>query len=272
MTHDRILMPHPVLRRGCTDYRQGSSFAMKIDPRRVGGDVVVEASFELVSSTLDDMISSGRAAFFVVAKCSKTNYRSSARFTERRASLELNSAELADTLKLTPYVVSCESMPWFSSDEHDEEVRGVSGGEIPAASILAVGASHSVTLDTVKPVSAAIKLVSNDDVDEGSYAVNIDGDFVVIALHSETHQAVNAIRDGEPDLLYPSLYQSAIEYAIREIDEYPDSKWAGSLKRALQDSGVEDDDLNEKAHIHAQAVLNAPLGRLIAWSRRDELG
>lgn len=266
-------MPHPVLRRGCTDYRQGCSFAMSIDPKRVGGSVVVQASFELASTTLDRMVGSGGAAFLVVAKCAKTCYRSSAAFDGREAVLKLDSGELADTLKLTPYVVSREPMPWFESDEHDEEVRGVSGGEIPAGSILAVGASHSVVLDEIKSVSAAIKMVSNDDVAEGSYALDIDGDFVVIAMHSETHQAVSAIRDGEPDLLYPSLYQSAIEYAIREMGEYPDSKWARSLRRALQESGVaDDDDLDKKAHIHAQAVLKAPLGRLVSWSGRGQLG
>ncbi len=269
MSHERALLPHPVLRPGGIDYREDCTFQMEIGAARrtQDGDVLVEGSFDLSSATLTGMIRDDDAEFFVVAKCAKT-YLRHALGTDGAIALKILAGDLADTLKLTPYVVASKEIPWFASEEHDDEIRAMPGGaSIPPGSILAVGASHEIEIDEIGTIQAAIKLVSNDQVEEGLYTINIDGDYVLIELGPKTYRDVALMRRHAPDLLYPSIYQTTVEYAMQEMDDHAASKWARALQKTLADCDIKiDDNLQKTAHKHAQIVLDKPLHKLIEWN------
>ena len=275
MTHDKLLLPHPVLRPGGgLDYNNECDFGLEIGAggsrRTAEGLVRVEASLTLTSPTLEAMVREGKARHLVLATCTKTYYRHALFPDARKISLEIHADDLAGTLRLTPYVVASEELEWFVAPEHDTEIKKFGGsGNIPAGSILAVGAPYEIEMERIGTIMSAIKLVPNEKVKEGQYAINDRGDFVLIELGPKTYADVVRMRGAAKHLLYPSVYQAAVEYSLRKIADEPDSKWAKALQKTLAEHDITVDDLGENANHYAQVIMDNPLGQMIDWCDRS---
>lgn len=275
MTHDRLLMLHPVLRPGGgLDYNDTCDFELKIGAggsrRTAEGKVRVDASFTLVSQTLGRMIKEDKARYLVLATCTKTYYRRVFCPDTEKIRLDIPVGDLAGTLRLTPYVVASKELEWFVAPEHDPEIQELSGGgNIPSGSILAVGAPYEIETERVGTIISAIQLVSNMNVKEGQYTIDDRGDFILVELNPKTYADVVRMRGTMGDLLYSSIYQAAVEYSLRKIADEPDSKWAKALQKTLADHNIANDDIGEKANEYAQTIMGNPLGRLIEWCDRS---
>lgn len=274
MNHESVLMPHPILRLVNSDYGDDESFDMeKARARLLGGHVVIEASFELSCRRLEEMIDGGQASFFVLVQCSETSYRCADTTRERKIAITIKSDDLSGKMTLTPYVIASSEVPRFGTAQYDEDLN-IGGEDIPLGSILAVGRSQEVEIDDIGPLHSALHLTSNDKIEPGKYVIGVEGERIVVEMEHSTYEAVTRIRKNGNDLLYSSVYQPAIEHAIREMENHDGSKWVAVLKKTLSEHGIEIDDTTPKrAHEHAQTLLGKPLERLIRWERRlDELG
>lgn len=275
MNHESALMPHPVLRSGDSDYGDGESFDMeKARARRRDGHVVIEAYFVLSCHGLEEMIGNGQARFFVLVQCSETGYRRADRTCGRKITIKIKSDDLSGKMTLTPYVIASGEIPRFRTAQYDEDL-GVGGEDIPRGSILAVGSSQEVEIDDIGPLHSALYLRSSDKVEPGRYVIDMDRERIVVEMAPSTYEAVARIREHSNDLLYSSIYQSAIEHAIRERCKHRGRRWVSVLDKTLSEHGIEidDDATSERAHEHAQTLLAKPLERLIEWERRgSELG
>lgn len=275
MTHDKLLLPHPVLRPGGgLDYNNECDFGLEIGAggsrRTAEGLVRVEASLTLTSPTLEEMVREGKARHLVLATCTKTYYRHALFPDAGKITLDIHADDLAGTLRLTPYVVASEELEWFVAPEHDPEIKKFGGsGSIPSGSILAVGAPYEIEMERVGTIMSAIKLVPREVVAEGRYAINDGGDFVLIELGPKTYADVVRMRDFAKYLLYPSVYQAAIEFSLRKIADEPDSKWAKALQKTLEEHDIADDDVGEHANHYAQVIMGNPLGQMIDWYDRS---
>lgn len=272
MTHEHMLMPHPVLRPRISDYVASARFAMNSSPaQRIRGDMVINTTLDLSCNTLEQLVDDGAAKFYVMARCANT-YRRHA-FSSKEPALEIRIPvdDLSGRLVLTPYVIASEPITEFVSDEHDSEIRSVGGVDVPCGSILAVGESHEVDLGTVGSIKSCISLVPNPKVHKGTYAIEAEDEFIMIAVDPEMHEDITRMRMHANAVFYPSIYQAAVEYAIREMEEHPDSKWAQALKNTLNRHDITiDDSLIKDAHLHAQILLEKPLARMVEWSKRRE--
>ena len=266
MRHQRLLFLHPVLRPGGFDYSEKCTFSMSIceSKRTAEGRVQISATLDLESRTLNRLIEERKAKFLVMIQCKRTYYRRTADFDSPAAALDIPTGDLAGALRLTPYVVSTEDLDGLDSDEHADEIRDMQGRErIPRGSVLAVGASHEVEMEEIGAIQSAIKIQSNEQVDEGRYAINIVEDFVVIELGPKTYADVARLRERLRELLYPSIYQAAIEHAIRKMDDEPDRKWAKALKKTLVEHKIGEEKIAENPNYCAQVILDNPLGQMV---------
>lgn len=271
MTHEHLLMPHPVLRPGISDYA-GASFEMETEARRIQGYVVIDAALDLQCATLERLVSGNTAKFHVMARCANTYHRYAADSQEPQIRIKMSSGDLSGRLVLTPYVIASEPIAEFTSEEHVPEVQSVGGVDIPKGSILAVGASHEVQLDTVGSIKSCIRVVSNSQVPKGMYTVEAESEFITIAVAPQMHEDVKRVRAHANAVFYPSIYQAAIEYALREMEDHPDSRWAQALRKTLAEHNIEiDESLAKNANLHAQTLLEKPLDRMVEWSKRREL-
>lgn len=266
MRHGKLLFLHPVLRPGGFDYIEGRHFEMTINESMCNaeGTVRICATLDLDSTTLNQLIKDQEATFLVIIQCAKTYYRRIKTFDGPDIAMEMPSGNLAGTLRLTPYVVASKDLEWIASDEHEDEIRDTQGGDqIPKGSVLAVGASHEVEMDEIGTIQSAIKMQRNERVKEGRYAVNAVGDFVVIELGPRTYANVARIRERQRELLYPSIYQAAVEYAIRKMGDEPGRKWSKALRKTFEDQKISDKEIEDNPNKCAQVILGDPLGQMI---------
>ena len=273
MNHANLLFPHPILRPNGFDYNNDCHFTMKLNQAaHINGKLHIELTYDLSSSTINDLIKNGKAKFFVVLKCTKTHHRIKFISTTTSIKQDLPISDFVDKLNITPYVATVEKIDSFCSKEHDDEIQQLSptGIDLPTGAILAVGNSSEIIIDSIEKIQAAIKISPNDKIEEGMYSINTDGEYIVISVHSTTYNDIRNIYDKSRDSLYPSIYLSAIEHAIRDMKENEERKWAQALRNTLKKYNIETEGkIEEQAHWYAQMILEKPLTRILQWNNQD---
>lgn len=274
MSHDKHLLPHPVLKPGGgLDYSEECDFGLEIadggSRRTAEGLVKIDGLFVLASPTLEKMIKNGEARYLALLTCSNTYYRNAILSDGEEFVLEIPANDLAGSLRLTPYIIASTDLEWFAAPEHVPEIKEFHGkGKIPSASILAMGAPHEIELDQIGTIWSAIKIIRSENIEEGRYAINMVGDYIVIELANKTYVDVARMKGQIRNVLYSSIYQAAVEYSLRKMSEETNSKWAKALQKTLKERGITDDDIEENANHYAQVIMDNPLGQVIDWCDR----
>ncbi len=274
MSHTNFLLPHPIIKPGGFDYNENCHFDIEIkQATTLDGNIHIEISCDLSSFTINDLIKKEKAKFFITLKCVKTHQRITHSFTETSMVWDIPMSNCVDKINITPYVATTEEIPAFYSKEHDDEIQQMipDGVDLPTGAILAVGKSHEITIDAIEKIQAAIKIIQNKELEVGTYAIDTSGDYLDIQMHPKTQNSIRNIHNQSVELLYPSIYLTAIEQAIRDMENYKDRKWAQALHKTLEKHNIEIDydKLKEEANKHAQTILNKPLDRIIQWHNRE---
>lgn len=257
------LIPHPVLVSNGKDYKDGSSFDMKVNDTKITLDNNIDVSgrFDLKSRFLKRLITKKLAAVFVVAKCARTYKRNVYQADGDKFEFTLPLADYADKIVMLPFIASTNEIGSFASKEHDDEFRGIPIS-IPAGAILAIGAGHEFTVDSLRMLGAAIRLVTNDGLEDGRFVLDIEDDFINIQVNVETRRKVLAKRTDNKHL-FPALYMPALTHAIMNINENKSRKWAEVLAKTLETNKIGKTEQDETPYLCAQKLLENPLNFIL---------
>ena len=282
MSYANLLLPHPIIRPGGFDYNDNCDFGMIIDKATCTEDRIhLELSYELQSISIGNMIKENKAKIFVMIKCTKTNQRIVFNSTKTDMILDLQLADYVSKLNIIPYIVTSEEIHNFKSEEHVDEIQSLmpDGVDLPIGAILAIGKQHEITVDSIEKIQAAINIVGKDSIEEGEYYIDTAGEHIQIVMHPITRDAVKHLHRRSKEVLYASLYVTAIEHAIRDLSDDNETLWAQALRKTLGKQGIEiNDDLKDNANKHAQAILIdsksnlKPLGLLVQWYDKQTEG
>ena len=277
--HHRLL-PYPLLAPWTEDY-ENSSFGIDV-PEAVlnnGCQVKIDLVFRLYSDTLRRLIENDEATYAVEISCPRTFTRST-HVTSEQDELILEASEYDEEILLTPYVISSKALKKFKASEHASEWRDhrPEGFNVPTAGILAVGNSTRIILEDTG-VNSVIDLIANPNVTEGSFSIQLDDERIKIYVPIAEKEKIEAVRikrgsSLEFTALFPGLYLHAVAEAIRNLSNYEHTRWAFTLRNALERSGhggVDTELLRNDALRYAQDLLEQPLGKfLTAAMRLDE--
>lgn len=276
--HGRMF-PYPLLAPWTDDYEEPSSFGVEV-PEAVlnnGRKIKVELAFQLLSVALHRLINSNEAGYAVEVSCPRTFARAT-HMTEERQTLVLDASEYDEELLLTPYLVSKGDIDGFTSVEHASEWRThrPGGFSVPTAGILAVGHTTRITLED-SSVNSVIDLVSNPRVPDGSFTVELDDDRIKIHVPEPEKAKIEAVRNRRTSVefaaLYPGLYLHAVAEAIRNLPDHGDTRWAFTIRDALDRSGygnVDNEILSSDALRFAQILMEQPVGGFLAEALRSD--
>ena len=266
--HQRML-PYPLLAPWTDDY-EGSSFGVDV-PEAIlnnGHQVKVDLVFRLQSNTLRGLIENDQARYVVEVSCPRTFVRSTHVKSDQDALL-LDASDYEEEILLTPYVVSNGAMEGFTSPEHASEWRDhrPEGFSVPTAGILAVGNNTCIILGD-SSVSSVIDLISNPNVSEGTFNVQLDDERIKIQVPVAEKEKIEAVRTRrgssvEFAALFPGLYLHAVAEALRNLSEYGNTRWAFCIMNALDRSGhgsVDTELLRNDALRYAQDLMKQPVG------------
>ena len=218
------------------------------------------------------MVKSGSASFAVLAASPRTMVRQLYQHRDTSTSDEvvaLRMSDFAHDITLTPFITATHSVVLPVTDEHDREFHeaGRTEFELPAGAVLAVGDGIKLSSDQGN-VTSIIDIVASSRIEPGQFMLDYEDTRIKVLVNSDDQPALKTMRAGSPiarATLHPSLYLHAVVGAISNLSERRDSAWASVVASALESHGidVEDERTAQDAHIHAQKLLEGPLGHLL---------
>lgn len=275
--HQRMF-PYPLLAPWTEDYEH-ASFGVDV-PEAVlnnGLQVKVDLVFSLDCHTLRGLINDNEATFAVEVSCPRTFVRSTHVAAERDV-LTLDASEFDAEILLTPYVISNKDIEGFRSTEHASEwsLHRPGGFTVPVAGILAVGNTTRIILEDAA-VSSVIDLVANSSVPEGTFNIQLDDERIKIHVPKKVKEEIEAVRHRRTSVefaaLHPGLYLHAVAEGLRNLPEYENTRWAFTIRNALDQSGygeVDTDLLEKDALRFAQDLMEQPVGGFLAAALRSD--
>ena len=212
--------------------------------------------------------------------CPRTFARST-HFTSARDTLSLDASDYDEEILLTPYVVSKTTLKKFKSSEHASEWRDhkPEGFGIPTGGILAVGSDTRIILED-SGVSSVIDLIANENVPESTFEVLLDDERIKIHVPIAAKEKIEAVRSKrgssvEFAALFPGLYLHAVAEGLRNLSEHEDTRWAFTVRNALDRSGhggVDTEVLRNNALRYAQDLMEKPIGVFLTAAMSSEEG
>ena len=289
---NRRFLPYPLLAPWTDDYPTVAPWSGNDDSSGFRADTVqavmdsnrninITVKYTLQSDFLKEMIVAGNAKYASVIFCSSTFKR----FTTSPSSGEDEDIFIAPAedckgaLDLIPYVVSTSANNNFISEEHNEEFRlfNPEGYNIQPWSILAVGKTVRVDLDDSGNVLAAIDMVGDPSIPQGQFRVNLDENHIKIHVADDDKIKIDLLRGKEFShpgnaALFPAIYLHAITEALRNLSAHEDKLWHDTMRNMLAERGINSDDeqIRDNALVHAQALMDDPIGNFIKAHSQDE--
>ena len=273
------MMPYPLLAPWTEDYGD-ATFGVDV-PEAVlnnGREIKVSLEFRLSSDTLANLVLNDGARYAVEVSSPRTFVRST-HPAFQQDELALDAGDYSDEVLLTPYIHATDPIEEFTSPEHAQEWRDHrrEGFSIPAAGILAVGNTTRVILED-SGVSSVIDLIANPNVPDGTFDVQLDEDRIKIHVPDAEKEKIEAVRRSrgsnvEFAALFPAIYLHAVTEALRELTEHDGSRWAFTIRNALDRADLGDVDeglLRENALRYAQVLMEQPVGSFLTAAMNTE--
>ena len=281
-THNRREIPHPVLKPGGTDHQPGIRFEAKVPSvQRTSEDgrVHIAVEFDLNEPTMLELIEQSKAAYVALTDCVTSRIRERHTTQEKRETVTIEAAKYAGEVKIQPFVVTLTPVEGFRSDHWSPWMKAVlpQGVDLPAGAILAVGDERTFTLGETAELQSCIQIVTSDAVLPGTWSISLEHDHIHIQVNLQDKAAIDRIRSNEDrqQTLWPSIYQSAVEQAIRRHtrEEHTGKRWAGVIARKLEEHeiGTADSEvLADNSLAYAQQVMENPLTRITEERQNGE--
>ena len=275
-------MPHPLLAPWSYDYHEESRFTATVPAAVLTGNGIINLhiQYDLCSPMLADLIDQGKARYVALLACAHTFTRESYPTEYPEQHLALKAGDYADTLVFTPHICAVADLKGFASQEHSPEYRDVrpQGFDIPLAAILAIGDTTAISLEANKNPYSVIDLVSDESTRAGRFDIRLDQDRIKIHLSPADQASMEIYRSRgaySPELvsLFSGVYLHAVTEAIRALPAHSTKKWQESIRRSLQNHGIneKDEPLKQDAWRHAQTIMGNPLGHLLTvFAKHDD--
>jgi hypothetical protein len=170
------------------------------------------------------------------------------------------------------YITAGADMERLPPDDWSTAIRSIlpEGTPVPKGAILAVATEKTFETDGARDLRSCVEIVVSARVEEHQYLIEIGGERINILVNSRDKQNIDRTRSGEDSqqALWPSMYQRAIEEAVRTHTqpEHADRRWARTIAAKLAECGIETGDpdvLRDNSLAYTQTIMGNPLLRII---------
>ena len=280
-SQNRRDIPHPVLTPGGFDYVPQAEFKATVEKvRKTSQDqrIYIPVHFQLTEDDLLRRVAEGEAAYVVLTDCVASRTRERHQTSEERIVISLDAKEYYSEIRIQPFITSTRRVDTFTSKNWTSWVKDVlpHGVDLPAGAILAMAAEKTIPIGEPDEIQSCVQIVPTDRVVEGQFNVDLSSDHIHILVNPADKPKIDRMRanEDEQDKLWPSMYQTAIEKAVRyhTVEDNSEKTWAKTVARTTQEHEIDTsnlEDLQENSLIYAQQIMGNPLQRIMDQS--DEL-
>ncbi len=282
-TFNRRNLPHPTLKPGRNDYEDYIHF--RAEPAAIrhsaqNEEISIALKYHLNSNVLRTLIETEQAHYHTLTECTHTKRRESHLSNKDAHTIRLNAKQYSGQVLIRPFVIASQAIENIANDDWGPDVRQLlpNGTSVPKAAILAIGSEKSFDMDTTTSLESYVEITPAQTVKQGRFNIDLSGQRIVILINPEDKPDIDRMRRDENSLqtLFPSMYQRAIEEAVRyhRKDEHTDKRWANRIADKLREHDLVTDDsdiLEAQALDYAQQILENPLTRITALTSALQL-
>ena len=278
-THNRRDIPHPVLQPGGRDYRPGTAFSAELKTVRKspgGGRIAVAVEYKLSSPVLAGLIDSGMAQYATLTESVTGRIRETHQTDASPHSIVLDGSGYPGTVGIKSYVTAAADIERLPPDDWSQTIRSIlpEGTAVPKGAILAAATEKTFETGETQDLQSCVEIVVSAQAEERQYRIDIGGERINILVNNRDKQDIDRTRSDEAaqQALWPSMYQRAIEEAVRmhTQPEHAGKRWAKTIAAKLAEAGLEADDpdvLQDNSLAYTQTIMGNPLFRIIEEGR-----
>ena len=258
--------PHPILAPDTGDYADRAfllHLSVKEDP--TAGQAILSGSMSLDDPAILDLLQKGQAVAGVMITCGETYLDEFVACSLGDITVDLTGGRVRGTVLVRGVVVATQDEVMLASDrisgEFPKEARNVGVGDIVAYT---EELRFEAGLEKLVPLESIFRLRLHDDVAEGVFVLDLEGEAIEILAASKTHTFLSLLREQPMrDTLLSSLFLPVVMSvldAMRGEGAYTEKRWhiVMNARCNAENIDVKHADLAEAA----QKLLDAPLGSL----------
>lgn len=261
--------PFPVL--GNLDDIKGRfnpSMKYTLEPNRV----ILECNIDLSNETIEDLIASNSASFYVQVECASTFFRRTYRSNDAKILIEIDAGDVRDKVTVKFLVCANVAIQEYDPVGIHPDLAGDSSVVEPG-DVLADGGSGwfmaDKTFDPLKaPLSSFMKIMKGS-YKSGPMSISYDDDRIVIVLAESDYEKYFAVRNYSPHTLHSALVLPALIDVLytmqRNKEQYEDLPWFSKIQQIAVQQQI---DLSEPITA-AQQILGQPIGRSLDEINRN---
>lgn len=281
-SYNRRDMPHPTLKPGGPDYDPKVFFTAEPAAIRRSAktdEITIALKYGLNSTMLKSLINEGLAHYHTLTECVGTRLRESHRSTDDTHTIVLKTEQYRGQVLIRPFIIASEHIKTVQNDEWTPWLRQVlpNGTPVPKGAILAIAPERSFETHDTLDLESYVEITTSAAVEQNRYKVDLSGPRIVILIHPDDKADIDRVRNNEDSrsALFPSMYQRAIEEAIREHrkEENIGKRWANRIAEKLTEHQVDTEDpekLAENSLEYVQQIMENPLTRITKEATRDQ--
>jgi hypothetical protein len=226
--------------------------------------ITIECSFQLTNSTIEELISTSKAAYFVQVECGSTLYRRTFVTSTPKLNLEINSQDLRDRVDVNFCICAIQNISQYSPAGIHPDLAG-EPVSVDKGDVMADGGSGwfmaDKTFDPLKaPVSSFMKIKEGNEKN-GPMTIDYGGDQILIKLSKDDYKNYIYARKYAISTLHSSLVLPALIDSLyiisRDEGTYQDSPWFNRIKQICRERDI---DLTDPVTA-AQRLLGKPIER-----------
>lgn len=254
--------PFPVLGNG--DDISGQ-FNPKLKYTLEAQSVTIECEFEISNSSIEKLISEGKATYFVQVECGSTFYRRTFTTSDNKLTIEIIAGDLRDKVDVGFYVCSTEDIDDYSPEGIHPDLEG-EPTFVEKGDVLADGGTGSFMADKEfdplkAPVSSFMRIKESSE-HTGNMTMDYGNDQIIIKLAKDDYEKYMFARKYAVATLHSSLVFPALLDALNAMktNDYQDMPWYDRIRQICRERSIDLED----SLTAAQQLLGKPVGRGLA--------
>lgn len=268
------LYPYPVLSTNDDDYKNGSSFEVEYNlsegtPFR---KAKLSASFNLVDSSIEQLIDSGKAGMFLHVESPRAAYRKMYRVENDFQEIEIEPENMRTLVEVTGLILSTDSIENYSNPNVNEELYGLDYifPKLEAGDPLAVSFTVEIELDEIDDFAQVASIIKVARTKEKQMRVDYDQDTIFVYLPENQYSNYLKYPLIFGEVMLSSIIQPTLIYVLDAVSRnkganMQDRKWYQVIEKKLELLGYSMNQLfNEdiSSILLTQEILKNPLDRM----------
>ena len=276
MNVNNIALPYPVLSKRDDISPSLGEDCLRAEVSQTESDFCFKIELKQDNEDILRLIQDGDAEYTCEVECSRTFYRNCIKSKEPRFDIRIHRNEVCREINFSCLVVAKHTIKGYANQGFHPDYAGNRFDMEPGDLLVAFpnfSYNTDIRYDSLHNAGAFMQFRENGDKTEKLTRYDITGDIIDIVLPSDLYQAYveSFPRDNKnfASILHSSLVCNALSYALFRITDYPDTRWARSIRYRLQnekdlagfsltEEGIDPDSIPDLV----QTLLGNPYGRL----------